>query len=140
VGVVLALDPGERRTGIALCDPDEILASPHSTHDRRRDRSLIDLIETLCREHRVSTVVVGHALTQTGDRGESALRSERVTDLLRARLVPAGIAVHLVDERYSTAEATRILAGTRHEKGDRDALAAALILQVWLDTQRQGKS
>ena len=61
-------------------------------------------------------------------------------DLLRARLVPAGIAVHLVDERYSTAEATRILAGTRHEKGDRDALAAALILQVWLDTQRQGKS
>lgn len=140
MGVVLALDPGERRTGIALCDPEGILASPHSTHDRRRDRSLIDLVETLCRQHGVSTVVVGHALTQSGDRGESALRSERVADLLRARLVPGGIEVHLVDERYSTAEATRILTGTRHVREERDALAAALILQVWLDSRRQGNS
>jgi putative Holliday junction resolvase len=140
VGVVVALDPGERRTGIALCDPGETLASPHSTHDRRRDRSLIDLVEELCREHESSTVVVGHALTQAGERGESAIRSERVADLLRVRLGPAGIAVHLVDERYSTAEATRILTGTRHAREDRDALAAALILQVWLDSQRQENS
>ena len=73
------------------------------------------------------------------DRELIGVLASRLGDTL-ARLVPAGIAVHLVDERYSTAEATRILAGTRHEKGDRDALAAALILQVWLDTQRQGKS
>ena len=140
MGVVLALDPGERRTGIALCDSGGILASPHSTHDRRRDRSLIDLVEKLCKEHEVSTVVVGHALTQAGERGESALRSERVADLLSARLGPAGIAVHLVDERYSTAEATRILAGTRHVREDRDSLAAALILQVWLDANQQASS
>ena len=140
MGVVLALDPGERRTGIALCDPDQILASPHSTHDRRRDRSLIDRVEALCREHGVTMVVVGHALTQSGERGQSALRSERVADLLRARLDSAGIAVCLVDERYSTAEATRILAGSRHARADRDALAAALILQVWLDSQPRGHS
>ncbi len=140
MAAVLALDPGERRTGIALCDADGILASPHSTHDRRRDRSLIDLVEALCLEHGVSTVVVGHALTQSGESAESALRSERIADLLRTRLVSAGIAVHLVDERYSTAEAARILAGTRHAKEDRDALAAALILEVWLDRHRQGNS
>lgn len=140
MGVILALDPGERRTGIALSDRDEILASPHSTHDRRRDRSLIDLVEKLCSEHEVSTVVVGHALTQAGERGESAIRSERVANLLGARLGPAGVAVHLVDERYSTAEATRILAGTRHAREERDSLAAALILQVWLDAQRQANS
>lgn len=137
MGVHLALDPGERRTGIALCDPAEILASPHSTHDRKRDRSLLDRVAELCREHGVETVVVGHALAQGGERGESARRSERIAELLAERLEPTGVEVELFDERYSTAEAQRILAGIRHERGDRDALAAALILQAWLDARRE---
>lgn len=137
MGVHLALDPGERRTGIALCDPAEILASPHSTHDRRHDGSLLDLVEELCREHDVATVVVGHALDQEGGVGESARRSERIAELLTARLTASGIRVELFDERYSTAEAGKILAGTRHAKGERDALAAALILQGWLDARRE---
>jgi putative Holliday junction resolvase len=140
VGVHLALDPGERRTGIALCDPAEILASPHSTHDRQRDRSLLDLVEQLCREHGVQTVVVGHAVGQSGERGESARRSERIASLLSGRLALAGIEVELFDERYSTAEAQRILAGRRHERGERDALAAALILQAWLDARREASA
>ena len=137
MGVHLALDPGERRTGIALCDPEEILASPHSTHDRKRDRSLLDLVVRLCREFEVETVVVGHAVGQGGERGESALRSERLAALLSDRLERAGIRVELFDERYSSAEADRILAGRRSEPGDRDALAAALILQAWLDSRRE---
>jgi len=140
VGVHLALDPGERRTGIALCDPAEILASPHSTHDRQRDRSLLDLVEQLCREHEVETIVVGHALAQGGERGESAKRGERIASLLAERLGPTGIRVELFDERYSTAEAQRILAGRKHTRGDRDALAAALILQAWLDAKRGGEA
>lgn len=137
MGVHLALDPGGRRTGIALCDPAEILASPHSTHDRQRDRSLLDLVEQICREHAVETVVVGHAVGQGGERGESAQRSERIAELLTERLGAAGVRVELFDERYSTAEAQRILAGRKHERGDRDALAAALILQAWLDARRE---
>lgn len=138
MGVALALDPGQRRTGIALCDPEGILASPHSTHDRLKDGSLLDLVERLCLEHGARTVVVGHALTQAGESGESARRSERVAALLEARLAPSGVTVLLFDERYSTAEAERLLAGRRRERGDRDALAAALILQAWLDSRRQG--
>lgn len=136
MGAVLALDPGERRTGIALSDAARILAIPHSTHDRQRDRSLLDRVAALCAEHEVTDVVVGHALTQSGDSGESAERSERVAALLRRRLTPLGIGVHLFDERYSTAEAQRLLEGKRAERAERDALAAALILEGWLESQR----
>ena len=136
MAVVLALDPGERRTGIAMSDPEGILASPLCTHDRQRDRSLIDFVARLCDEHGAREVVVGHALTQEGARGESATRSERIAELLARRLAPNGIEVHLADERYSTAEAQRLLAGRRRERGHRDAVAAALILQSVLDARR----
>jgi putative Holliday junction resolvase len=140
VGVALALDPGERRTGIALCDPEGILASPLRTHDRQRDGSLIDLVDRLCLEHDAHDVVVGLALTQSGERGDSALRSERIAELLDERLGPRGVAVHFFDERYSTVEAERLLRGRRPEPGARDALAAALILQGWLDARRSSSS
>lgn len=140
MGVCLALDPGERRTGIALCDPEGILASPNRTHDRQKDGSLLELVAQLCREHEVESVIVGHALTQSGEAGASAHRSERVAHLLRERLAGTGIDVVLVDERYSTAEAQRLLAGTKQARGDRDALAAALILQAWLDARREERN
>lgn len=136
MAALLALDPGERRTGIALSDPEGILASPLQTHDRERDGSLIDLVDSLCAEHEVAEVVVGHAVTQNGARGESALRSERVAQLVERRVKKQGVVVRLVDERYSTAEAQRLLAGKNRPREARDAVAAALILQSVLDARR----
>jgi putative Holliday junction resolvase len=135
VAVVLALDPGERRTGLAICDPAGILASPLETHDRKRDRSLLERVATLCAERGVERVLVGFPLTAAGECGASARRSEILADKLRARLE---LPVELVDERYSTAEAQKILAGTAHSRADRDALAAALVLQAWLDARSLG--
>ena len=132
--IVLGLDPGERRTGIALGDPAGILASPLCTHDRQRDGSLLELVARLCEEHSVTRVVVGHALTQDAQHGVAAERSQVLARKLGVRL--RGIEVVLVDERYSTAEAQRLLAGHPHAREDRDALAAALILQAHLDSLR----
>lgn len=140
MGAVLALDPGERRTGIAVSDPDRLLASPVATHDRRRDGSLLELVARLCAERDVELVLVGHPLTQAGERGDSARRSERLAERLRRRLAPSGVEVRLVDERYSSVEAGRILAGRGREKGARDAVAAALVLEAYLDSQRPGGS
>lgn len=136
MGVVLSLDPGERRTGIALSDEAGILAYPLETHDRRRDRSLLERIAHLCAEHAVERVLVGDPLTQRGEPGESSQRSRTLAAKLRDRL---DVPVDLVDERYSTAEARRILAGRGGERADRDALAAALVLQAWLDSRRDGE-
>ncbi len=130
MAVILALDPGERRTGIAICDPTGSLARPLQTHDRKRDGSLMTQLAELCREHEVERVLVGHPLTQMGERGRMAQQAETLAEKLQAHL---GLPVELVDERYTSLEADHILAGRRAEKGRRDAVAAALLLQTWLD-------
>jgi putative Holliday junction resolvase len=133
MGVVLALDPGERRTGMAISDSDCVIATPLTTHDRRRDGSLVAAVVTLCQERAVARILVGHALTAHGTAEASAQRGERLAVRLRTA---TGLPVELVDERYSSAAADRLLRGSGRPKQDRDALAAAFILQEWLDSQR----
>lgn len=130
MAVILALDPGERRTGIAICDPTGSLARPLETHDRKTDASLLERVAELCSEHGVERVLVGLPLTQMGERGPMAEQAESLARKLRQRL---GLPVDLVDERYTSLEADHILAGKRAPKGRRDAVAAALLLQTWLD-------
>jgi putative Holliday junction resolvase len=130
MAVILALDPGERRTGIAICDPTGSLARPLLTHDRKTDGSLFELVAGLCHENSVELVLVGLPLTQMGERGPMAVQAETLAAKLRERLE---LPVELVDERYTSLEADRILVGRRQEKGRRDAVAAALLLQTWLE-------
>lgn len=127
---ILAIDPGERRTGIALSDPGAVLARPLTTHDRKRDGSLVSLLARLREEHDVEKVLVGLPLTQMAEEGSAARHARRLASEIERAL---GVPVVLVDERYSSAEAGRILAGRRLPKERRDAVAAALILQTYLD-------
>ncbi|HEX9639846.1 MAG TPA: Holliday junction resolvase RuvX [Candidatus Krumholzibacteria bacterium] len=132
MSVILALDPGERRTGIAISDPEGSLARPLQTHDRKRDGSLFALLRALCDEHGVARILVGHPITQAAERGQAALHAEALADRLRSQF---DIDIELVDERYSSAEADHLLRGSRRPKGDRDAIAAAFILQGYLDAR-----
>jgi putative Holliday junction resolvase len=133
MAVVLALDPGERRTGIAASDSTATLASPLRTHDRQRDGSLVDLVAQLVDELGAERVLVGLPLTQMGEPGVRARHAQALAAQLRQRL---RVDVELVDERYTTAEAARLLAGRRAPREQRDALAASLLLQTWLDSRR----
>jgi putative Holliday junction resolvase len=126
----LAIDPGERRTGIAVSDPQAVLARPLTTHDRRRDGSLLEFLARLCQEHGVERVLVGLPLTQMSEEGASAQRARRVAAEIEKTLP---VSVELVDERYSSAEAAKILAGRKAPKERKDAVAAAIILQTYLD-------
>lgn len=130
MAVILALDPGERRTGIAICDPTGSLARPLMTHDRKKDGSLLELVAQLCADNSAERVLVGLPLTQMGERGPMAQQAE----ILAAKLADhLGLPVELIDERYTSLEADRILAGRRKDKGRRDAVAAALLLQTYLE-------
>jgi putative Holliday junction resolvase len=144
-GARLGVDVGEVRVGVAICDPDGILATPLTTLPRshRPDTGGItsDMSELarLVEAHGIVEVVVGLPMTLAGAEGPAAAQARDYAQRL-ARVV-APVPVTLVDERLSTAVATRKLSG-QGVKGRRrrkvvDQAAAVEILQGWLDAQRR---
>lgn len=140
-GRVLALDLGERRIGIAVCDPEGVLASPYSTIERSGDLAIDhrEVFATVA-DLGVARVLVGLPLSMSGGRGPAALATEREVDKLRKALP---VPVELLDERLTTVTAARSLrtagmSSKRQRRGGRiDQEAAAVLLQAWLDAQQE---
>lgn len=131
--VFLGIDHGTRRVGIAVSDPEAAFAFALETHVEGRDGSLLARLAALVAERGVEAVIVGLPLTADGREGESAVRAGRFAARLREALP---VPVELWDERYTSREADRLLPPGRsrdRDRGERDAVAAALILQGWLD-------
>ena len=136
---ILALDPGERYVGIAISDPTGTLARPLHTLVRASRDEDFSAIAALVAEHDVGLVVVGRPLSLDGTEGPQARRVARYADALAAHLP---VPVVSWDERYTTAVADEILRQSRgkknrrraREKGRIDAIAAAVILQSYLDS------
>jgi putative holliday junction resolvase len=122
---VLALDYGLRRTGVAVSDASGTLARPVSIVDRAGGEDGLKELERLISELEAELVIVGMPLTLRGEHGRQAQVTEEFVSLLRARV---GIPVETFDERYTTALAQQTRSSTPE-----DALAAAHLLQGWLD-------
>ncbi|MCC7541500.1 MAG: Holliday junction resolvase RuvX [Deltaproteobacteria bacterium] len=137
----LGVDPGERRVGLAISDEDGVIAQPLSTLTRRGDAQVASEIAKLVREREVATVVVGLALRLDGSEGERARRARALVAALR-RAVHDGVDVVTQDERLTSVAAERALgeAGVREKQRRREGLtdrvAAALLLQAFLDERR----
>ena len=135
---LLGLDYGKRRIGIAFGDSERGLAFTYGTHVEGRDGSVFTLLARLLEEKAATTIVVGLPLTADGREGEMAGAARRFAALLEGRLQ---VPVVLWDERFSSAEADRWLADAQHaRREDRDAVAAQIILQSYLDHLRAGPS
>lgn len=133
-GSILALDPGERRIGVAISDELGMLARPLEVIVRRAWAVDLRRLELLVREHGVERIVVGWPISTSGERGPAARRAERFAARV-ADLVPKP--VELWDERYSTMEARLLLRQKRRAKdAPVDAAAAAVMLQHYLDEHR----
>lgn len=134
----LGIDVGAVRVGVAMCDPDGILATPVETVPRDAGGAAdVRRIAELVAEHDVVGVVLGLPRTLRGEDGPAAAAAREFAEALRAGL---DVPVELSDERMTTVVATRQLAG-RGVKGRRqravvDQQAAVAILQGWLDTTR----
>ncbi len=137
-GRLLAVDWGEVRIGLALSDETQTLATPLETLVRRRGKRFpMSRFLELVAEHAPTGVVVGLPLTGEGEERESAAAARELATGLASG---SGLPVELWDERMSTARALATIreqgGTTRGRKGDVDALAAAILLQHFLDARR----
>ena len=135
-GRVLGLDLGDARIGVAISDPDRLVAVPLGTvHVGRPPGELLSIAE-LARDHDVTLIVVGEPVSMDGTKGSRADHAAAFASALGAA---TDVPIALQDERLSTVEADRRLLAAGVNSRDRraviDASAAQIILQAWLDAQ-----
>ncbi len=145
---VLAIDAGERRIGLAVSDELGLLARPVEVVSRASGlRDALDRIAEVARREGVARVVVGLPLNDDGSIGRQAQRARAFAEVAQMAL---DLPVELWNEAHSTAEAEAILrqhvpAGARRarRRGSTgpglDAVAAAVILQDYLDAHQRGQ-
>lgn len=134
---IMGLDVGEARIGVAISDPTNIIASPLKTiHVKGPDQGIEEIV-SLVEEHEIELTVVGLPISLSGDLGPQAKKIEEFCEVLTSRLK---VPVVTYDERFSSVSADRLMreAGKKgsHQKGLRDAIAAAVILQSYLESRK----
>jgi putative Holliday junction resolvase len=135
---VLGIDPGARRIGLALSDPEGQFASPLPAVVSQGAEDAVRKLAAEIARCQAERVVVGLPLRLDGSEGESARLARRLAERLETA---TGLAVVLWDERLTTRAAQRALseAGARgaRRKQAVDSIAAALLLQSYLDAERE---
>ena len=134
---IMAVDYGAARTGLAVCDRTEFLASPVGTIHEREAAKVIAHVANAVSEYDVKEVVIGLPRNMDGSDGERAQLSRTFAENLQ-KLV--NIPVHLWDERQTTMQATQYLNATnvrgKKRKDVIDEVAATIILESYLSFRR----
>lgn len=141
MGRVLGVDLGDVRIGLALSDPDGIVATPLETLAVRRPGeagTVADEIAAVARERDATAVVIGLPRNLRGREGRPAQFARAVAGRLEEA---ADLEVHLWDERFTTVEAERTMleqgVRRRPRRAAVDRVAATLILQAFLERRRR---
>jgi putative holliday junction resolvase len=133
-----ALDLGKARVGVAIADELGLLAHVRPPLDGRDKKGLMAALTELVREEGVGLFVVGLPLDMSGMPGPMASKVEALAREIHAA---TGVPVEFFDERWTTVEASRKLrqggVEGRRQKGLVDGVAAAVMLQSWLDRASQ---
>ena len=131
--MILGIDPGERRVGVAVADNETRFARPLEVIDRR-SVDAIDRIVELVRELEIERVVVGRPVGLSGRPGAAVDRQQELVEALR---VACPVDVVEWDERLTTVIADQALRtsgrNAKESKGIRDAVAAQIMLQGYMD-------
>lgn len=136
---ILGLDYGERRIGVAISDPTGTTGQPLTVIDKRDPGSDIKSISDLIDEYGVDEVVVGLPISLSGEIGPQA---QAVLEFVEELKVELKVPVKTWDERLTTLAAGRTLKESDVKRKRRkevvDKVAAAIILQGYLDSKRTG--
>ena len=133
---IMALDIGEKRVGVAICDPDERVASPVCVLSAQEVRACARPFRMQIEDWEPGLFLCGLPYTLAGEEGPQAARiREFAAEVSRE----TGIPIEFADERLSSAEAKRSLRekglSEKAMRGKVDMIAASLFLQAWLDAR-----
>lgn len=135
--IILAVDYGDKRTGIAVCDKLEILASPVCVLTEWNAETLATKIIDIAKDKRAEKIVVGLPKNMDGSKGFRAEACEALGDLIKSK---CDIPVVYWDERLTTVSAHRILSENnvrgKKRKSVVDSVAAEIILQNYIDSTK----
>ena len=134
---IMAVDLGDARTGLAVCDRTEFLASPLGVIHERDFEELLKKVAHMAKEYDIGEIVVGHPKNMDGSEGERAQKCELFANRLRAIVE---VPVKLWDERCTTVSAHNYLnqTDTRGKKRKEivDEVAATIILESYMDYRK----
>ncbi|WP_099206154.1 Holliday junction resolvase RuvX [Scatolibacter rhodanostii] len=138
--VIMGVDLGKARTGLAICDRAEMLAVPLCVVEEHNRERLIDKIAEKAAESKAELLVVGLPKNMDGSEGESAVSARETAALLAEK---TKLPIELCDERGTTITAHNYLNETntrgKKRKAAVDAVAATVILQNHLDKRRHNR-
>ncbi len=133
----LGLDIGSKRIGVALSDPQGILASPFTIINCEEEVANIEAVANIISQNQVGQVIVGLPRSMDGSLGEQAEKVKSFTQRLSKHIE---VPVAFRDERLTTVSARRLMQAVNTKKSRKkvrhDAVAAAIILQGYLDEGR----
>ncbi|MDE5763844.1 MAG: Holliday junction resolvase RuvX [Ruminococcus sp.] len=140
--IIMAVDFGDSRTGLAVCGKSELMASPADVIAEKDFEKCIEKTAASAREHRAELIVVGYPKNMNNTIGERAEKCRLFADRLHEK---TGIPIEMWDERCTTVSAHNYLNFTdtrgKKRKAVVDAVAAVIILESYLgyrkNTQRQ---
>lgn len=136
-GVLLGIDVGKARIGVAACDADHLLAYPVETVQRTDDGSWVERIAEIAEEYGAVGLVCGLPINLRGGDTQS---TDDARDVCQQLVERTGIAAHLVDERLTTNVAARQLRPSGRKRGKQrsviDQAAAVAILQQALEIEQ----
>ncbi len=136
--IILSVDLGKARTGLAICDKTEMLASPLAQIHEKNIEHLIDKVANVALAREVEMIVVGLPKNMDGSEGESAQDARDFATKLKEK---TGLLVRMQDERGTTITAHKYLNATntrgKKRKNVVDSVAATIILQNYLDSKNR---
>lgn len=137
---IMAVDYGDARTGIAVCDKTEFLASPVGTIEERKFDVLVQKVAYMAKQYEVEEIVVGLPLNMNGSKGPRAEICETFANALNEM---TDIPVNMWDERSTTVQAHNYLNATNTRGKKRkeivDTVSATIILEAYLEFRRKRK-
>lgn len=133
-GVLLCVDYGDKRTGLALTDEDQHFALPHGRIEQTEVDALVTEVAALCTEREVAGILLGLPYNMDGSEGSRAIKTRAFG---KALVTATGLPLEYMDERLTSWQVERDFAvmgmKRRQKKQHVDAGAASLMLNAYLD-------